>query len=243
MGEPRGGFFLERSKITSRRELLSFNHHSKAIVLERWEAEMVKALTPMGTPPVAIRLQPVFDVTEDKFFEFCRLNSDWRIERTAQGEVLIMPPTGGETGSRDAEIITQLRTWARQDGTGVAFGSSTGFDLPNGATRSPDASWVQRSRLEELTTEQKQKFLPLCPDFVIELRSPSDRLDDLREKMREYIDNGAQLGWLLDPNNRRVYVYRPGSPVESLDNPPNISAAPMLPGFKLDLGQTWEPGF
>ncbi len=204
---------------------------------------MVKALTTVESRPVVIRLQPVFDVTEDKFFEFCQLNAEWRIERTAQGEVLIMPPTGGETGSRDAEIITQLRTWARQDGTGIAFGSSTGFALPNGATRSPDASWVERSRLETLTTEQKKKFLPLCPDFVIELRSPSDRLDDLKEKLQEYIDNGARLGWLLDPISRRVYVYLPGSPVECLDNPQNISADPVLPGFKLDLARAWEPGF
>jgi Uma2 family endonuclease len=204
---------------------------------------MVKALTTVETRPVVIRLQPVFDVTEDKFFEFCQLNAEWRIERTAQGEVLIMPPTGGETGSRETKLSTQLTNWAEQDGTGVAFGSSTGFDLPNGATRSPDASWVERSRLEMLTTEQKKKFLPLCPDFVIELRSPSDRLDDLKEKMQEYIDNGARLGWLLDPISRRVYVYLPGSPVECLDNPQNISADPVLPGFKLDLARAWEPGF
>lgn len=204
---------------------------------------MVRALTTVESRPVVIRLQPVFDVTEDKFFEFCQLNAEWRIERTAQGEVLIMPPTGGETGSRETKLSTQLTNWAEQDGTGVAFGSSTGFDLPNGATRSPDASWVERSRLEMLTTEQKKKFLPLCPDFVIELRSPSDRLDDLKEKMQEYIDNGARLGWLLDPISRRVYVYLPGSPVECLDNPPNISADPVLPGFKLDLARAWEPGF
>lgn len=204
---------------------------------------MVKALTSVENPPVVIRLQPVFDVTVDKFFDFCQLNSDLRIERTAHGEVLIMPPTGGETGSRDAEVVTQLRIWARQDGTGVAFGSSTGFDLPNGATRSPDASWVERSRLEILTAEQKQKFLPLCPDFVIELRSPSDRLDDLKKKMQEYIDNGSRLGWLLDPNNRRVYVYRPASQVESLENLQSISAAPVLDGFTLDLSRAWEAGF
>lgn len=204
---------------------------------------MVKALTTVESRPVVIRLQPVFDVTEDKFFEFCQLNAEWRIERTAQGEVLIMPPTGGETGSRETKLSTQLTNWAEHDGTGVAFGSSTGFDLPNGATRSPDASWVERSRLEMLTPEQKKKFLPLCPDFVIELRSPSDRLDDLKEKMQEYIDNGARLGWLLDPISRRVYVYLPGSPVECLDNPQNISAAPTLPGFKLDLARAWEPGF
>jgi Uma2 family endonuclease len=204
---------------------------------------MVKALTTVESRPVVIRLQPVFDVTEDKFFEFCQLNAEWRIERTAQGEVLIMPPTGGETGSRETKLTTQLTNWAEQDGTGVAFGSSTGFDLPNGATRSPDASWVERSRLEMLTTEQKKKFLPLCPDFVIELRSPSDRLDDLKEKMQEYIDNGARLGWLLDPISRRVCFYLPGSPVECLDNPKNISADPVLPGFKLDLARAWEPGF
>lgn len=204
---------------------------------------MVNALTTVESRPVVIRLQPVFDVTEDKFFEFCQLNAEWRIERTAQGDVLILPPTGGETGSRETKLSTQLTNWAEQDGTGVAFGSSTGFDLPNGATRSPDASWVERSRLEMLTTEQKKKFLPLCPDFVIEGRSPSDRLDDLKEKMQEYIDNGARLGWLLDPISRRVYVYLPGSPVECLDNPQNISAAPTLPGFKLDLARAWEPGF
>jgi Uma2 family endonuclease len=182
-------------------------------------------------------------MTDDKFFQSCQLNADLRIERTAGGEVLILPPTGGETGSRDAGLVTQLRVWAQQDGSGVAFGSSTGFDLPNGATRSPDASWVERSRLEMLSPEQKKKFLPLCPDFVIELRSPSDRLDELKDKMQEYIDNGAQLGWLLDPNDSQVYVYHPGSAVECLENPRSISADPLLPGFLLNLAEIWDPGF
>lgn len=202
---------------------------------------MAKVLTQVESSPVLIRMQPVFELTDEKFFEFCQLNSELRIERTSEGDVLIMPPTGGETGSRNAEITTQLRIWARQDGTGVAFDSSTGYNLPNGATRSPDASWVERSRLENLTPAQKRKFLPLCPDFAIELRSPSDRLADVKGKMQEYIDNGAQLGWLLDPSNRQVYRYRPGL-IECLDNPQEISD-PLLPGFVLNLREIWEPGF
>ena len=202
---------------------------------------MAKVLTQVESSLVKIRMEPVFEMTDEKFFEFCQLNSELRIERTSEGDVLIMPPTGGETGSRNAEITTQLRIWARQDGTGVAFDSSTGYDLPNGATRSPDASWVERSRLENLTPGQKRKFLPICPDFAIELCSPSDRLADVKGKMQEYIENGAQLGWLLDPSNRQVYRYRPGV-IERLDSPQEISD-PLLPGFVLNLRQIWEPGF
>ncbi len=202
---------------------------------------MAKVLTQVESPPVLVRMQPVFEMTAEKFFEFCQLNSELRIERTAAGDVLIMAPTGGETSDRNAEITTQLRIWAREDGTGIAFDSSAGYNLPNGATRSPDASWVERSRLENLTLEQKRKFLPLCPDFVVELRSPSDRLTDLKAKMQEYIDNGARLGWLLDPSNRHVYRYRP-SLIEALDNPQEISD-PLLPGFVLNLREIWEPRF
>jgi Uma2 family endonuclease len=202
---------------------------------------MAKVLTQVESSPVLIRMQPVFEMTDEKFFEFCQLNSELRIERTVLGDVLIMPPTGGETSDRNAEITRQLRNWARQDGTGVAFDSSAGFNLPNGATRSPDASWVERSRLENLTLEQKRKFLPLCPDFVIELRSPSDRLADVKGKMQEYIDNGARLGWLFDPSNRQVYRYRPGI-IEPLDNPQEISD-PLLPGFVLNLREIWDPRF
>jgi Uma2 family endonuclease len=154
-----------------------------------------------------------------------------------------MPPEGGETGNRSILLGTFLTQWALQDGTGVTFGSSTGFILPNGAMRAPDVAWVRRSRLAALTADQKQKFLPLCPDVVVEIRSPSDRLNALQEKMQEYLDNGARLGWLIDAANRAVYVYRPNQPVERLDNPTTISGEPVLPGFVLDLQTIWEPGF
>jgi Uma2 family endonuclease len=136
-----------------------------------------------------------------------------------------------------------LTQWALQDGTGVSFDSSTGFNLPNGVTRSPDAAWVKRFRLAGLTPEQREKFLPLCPDFVVDLGSPSNRLSSLQEKIQEYLDNGAQLGWLIDPPGRQVYVYRPNRPVEGLENPATILGDPILPGFVLDLQEIWEPGF
>jgi len=191
--------------------------------------------------PVVLRLKPVITLTDDQLFELCQLNRDWRIEYTAQGELIVMPPTGWETGSQNAEITFQVQSWARGDQTGVASDSSTGFKLPNGATRSPDAAWVRRSRLTGLTREQKQKFLPLCPDFVIELRSPTDNLQAVLDKMQEYLDNGAQLGWLLDPLTRRVHVYLPQRPPEILEAPNSVSADPLLPGFVLDLRKIWEP--
>jgi Uma2 family endonuclease len=193
--------------------------------------------------PVVLQICPAFNMSDEQFYEFCQQNRDWRIERTAEGELSIMPPAGWKTGSRNALINASLTVWALQEGTGIAADSSTGFDLPNGATRSPDAAWVTRSRLAALTEEQKEKFLPLCPNFVIELRSPSDRLKTVQEKMQEYLDNGAQLGWLIDPLERRVYVYRPGAAVEYLDNPTTISGDPELPGFVLDLSRIWEADF
>lgn len=193
--------------------------------------------------PVVLQTCPAFEMSDEQFYEFCQQNRDWRIERTAEGELIIMPPAGGETGDKNAFVTAFLKIWSLQEGSGVAFNSSTGFDLPNGATRSPDAAWVTRSRLAVLTEEQKRKFLPLCPNFVIELRSPSDRLKTIQEKMQEYLDNGAQLGWLIDPSERRVYVYRPGVAVECLDNPANISGDPELPGFVLDLTRIWEASF
>jgi len=197
----------------------------------------------MESPPLVLHLRPAIEMTREQLFQFCQLNRDLRIERTAEGDLVIMPPTGGETGARNAKLIAQVIRWAEQDGSGVVFDSSTGFDLPNGATRSPDVAWVKRSRLAALTPEQKQGFLPLCPDFVIELRSPSDPLSTLQEKMEEYRANGAQLGWLIDPVERRVYVYRPGAPVECLDNPTELKGDPVLPGFVLDLEAVWEAGF
>jgi Uma2 family endonuclease len=191
--------------------------------------------------PVVLKLTPVINLTDDQLFELCQLNRDWRIEYTAQGELIVMPPTGGETGSQNAEITFQVQSWTRGDQTGVAFDSSTGFKLPNGATRSPDAAWVRRSRLTGLSREQKQKFLPLCPDFVIELRLPTDNLRAVLDKMHEYLDNGAQLGWLLDPLTRRVHVYLPQRPPEILEAPSTVSADPLLPSFVLDLRKIWEP--
>jgi len=189
--------------------------------------------------PIVMHLRPVVEMTDDQFFEFCQINRDLRIECTAQGELLIMPPAGWETSERNSEIGMQLRLWAKRDGTGAVTDSSGGFKLPNGATRSPDAAWITRSRLTALTAEQRKKFLPLCPDFALELRSPTDSLMALQAKMQEYLDNGAQLGWLIDPIQRRVYVYRPQKPVEILENPDTISGDPVLPGFTLDLCPIW----
>jgi Uma2 family endonuclease len=201
---------------------------------------MTKVLPEMEQAPFILHLRPVIELTDDQFFEFCQINRDLRIERTAEGDLVIMPPEGGETGHRSILLGMFLTQWALQDGTGVTFGSSTGFNLPNGATRAPDAAWVKRFRLATLTADQKQKFLPLCPDFVVEIRSPSDRLSIAQAKMQEYLDNGAQLGWLIDPKSRHVYVYRPNRPVERLENPAMLAGNPILPGFVLDLQQIWE---
>ncbi len=189
--------------------------------------------------PLIVKLRPVINLSEDQFLAFCQINDLVRIERNAQGDLLLMPPAGGETSSREARIIMQLTLWATQDGTGTAFSSAGGFNLPNGAMRAPDAAWMLRSRLDQLTPEEREKFVPGCPDFVVELRSPSDTLRDQRDKMQEYLDNGARLGWLIDRKPRHVYVYRPDAPVERLDNPDTISGDPVLPGFVLDLREIW----
>lgn len=193
----------------------------------------------LGHPPLILHLQPVLELSDEQLYEFTQINRDLRIERNAQGELIIMPPTGGETGQRNAEITMQLRLWAKSDGGGATFDSSTGFRLPNGAVRSPDASWVRRPRLAGMSDEEQKKFIPLCPDFVIELRSATDSLSLLKEKMREYLDNGAQLGWLLDPEQRRVYVYRVGEEVEGMESPEAISGEPLLSSFILDLREIW----
>jgi Uma2 family endonuclease len=204
---------------------------------------MLKAIPQVEPTALLVHLRPVIELTEDQFFEFCQINHDLRIERTAEGDLVIMPPEGGETGNRSAVFGAFLTQWALQDGTGVTFGSSTGFILPNGAMRAPDAAWVRRSRLATLTADQKQKFLPLCPDFVAEIRSPTDRLNSLQDKMQEYLDNGVQLGWLIDPPSRVVYVYRPTRAVERLGHPATLAGHPVLPGFNLDLHLIWEPAF
>ncbi len=179
--------------------------------------------------------------TEALFYELCKQNPNLRLERTAQGEVIIMPPTGGETGNRHKEITRQLGNWEKQRATGSSFDSSTGYKLPNGADRSPGASWVEKARLAQLTLEEKKKFLLLCPDFAIELRSPSDDLDAVKAKMEEYISCGLRLGWLIDPEEKAVYVYRPGVAIQKLENINDVSADPELPGFVLDLREIWDP--
>jgi len=189
--------------------------------------------------PLVVRTRPALDLSEDQFFAFCQLNGDLRIERNAEGELLIMPPAGGDTSDRNSEINMQLRMWAKRDGSGVAFDSSGGFRLPNRAVRSPDASWMLRSRLEQIPAEQRARFVPACPDFVLELRSPSDRLETLQAKMQEYLASGARLGWLLDPASRRVYVYHPDESVERLDDPATLAGDPVLRGFVLNLREVW----
>jgi len=190
---------------------------------------------------VTLRMRPAIEMTDDEFFALCQLNRDLRFERTAEGDIIVMAPTGGETGNRNADITAQLVTWTKRDGTGAAFDSSTGFKLPNGADRSPDGSWVRKSRLAALTHEQKLKFMPLCPDFVIELLSPTDALAVTQAKMTEYIENGAHLGWLIDPEPRKIHVYRPRQAVIVLEDAVEIAADPELPGFVLDLRDIWEP--
>ena len=192
-------------------------------------------------PYLTIHLSPALDLTDEQFFELCQINSDLRLERNAKGDIIVMPPTGGETSNRNQEVTRQLGNWAKRDGTGAAFDSSAGFKLPNGANRSPDAAWASHQQLAQLTPEQKKKFIPLCPDFVIELLSPTDSLAATQAKMGEYIDNGARLGWLIHAEAKRVYVYRRGTPVEELKDLTRVSADPELPGFTLDLEDIWKP--
>jgi Uma2 family endonuclease len=180
------------------------------------------------------------DMSEEDFYEFCALNEDHRIERTASGDILVMAPAGSDTGDRNAELTMQLRAWSRRDGRGKAFDSSTGFTLPNSSIRSPDAAWVERSRLASLTREQRRRFAPVCPDFVVELTSPSDRLSKVQEKMREWMANGAQLGWILDADGRQAHLYRPDSSVEVVAEPSQLAGEGPVDGFILELRGFWD---
>jgi Uma2 family endonuclease len=180
--------------------------------------------------------------SEDEFFHFCQINRDLRIERAPKGEIIVMSPAGGYSSFQSLKVATQLDVWATRDGSGVAFDSSGGFILPNGAMRSPDAAWVQRARLKKLSLREKEQFIPLCPDFVVEVASPSDKASSLREKMAEYVGCGLRLGWLILPALSQVEVYSPAG-VETLSSPPTLSADPVLPGFKLELASIWNPPF
>ena len=178
-------------------------------------------------------------LTDEQFYKLCQDNRDLRFERNSNGDMMIMPPTGGETGERNSEINFQLRLWNKQYKLGKVFESSGGFKLPNGADRSPDAAWIPLDKWNNLTLKQRQKFLPLCPDFVVELRSPSDSLKTLQEKMREYIENGTKLGWLINRKDKQVEIYRQNKQVETLDNPTPLSGEDILPNFVLDLELIW----
>lgn len=203
---------------------------------------MPQVATPAEVPPLTLLTEPAVHLSDDQLLELCRLNRELRIERNARGELEIMPPAGGRTSSRNSDLIRQLTTWADADATGVAFDSSAGFRLPDGAVRGPDVAWVRREKLAALPEVQKEKFLPLCPDFVLELRSPSDSLRRLQAKMEEYLANGARLGFLVDAEERRVHVYRPDG-VQVLEAPSSVAGDPVLPGFRLELGKIWTPGW
>ncbi|HBB33637.1 MAG TPA: hypothetical protein DDZ80_28850 [Cyanobacteria bacterium UBA8803] len=174
-------------------------------------------------------------VTQEQFVQLAIANRDLQLERTATGELIVMPPTGGTTGNRNLDIEGQLWLWNRQNRLGVVFDSSTGFHLPNGADRSPDVAWVRQDRWDALTGEQQDGFVPLCPDFVVELRSKNDNMAPLRAKMREYMENGVLLGWLIDRKNQKVEIYRQGQDVEVLNSLITLSDEDVLPGFVLDL--------
>ncbi len=188
--------------------------------------------------PLALDFNAI-EMTDEQFVKFCADNGELRIELTAQRELIIMPPAFPTTGMKNNALSAQVYNWSKQDGTGLSFDSSAGFTFPNGAMRSPDASWIARERWDALAEDELNKFTHIAPDFVVELRSHTDNLRMLQAKMEEYIENGVRLGWLVDPRNRRVYVYRPGQPVETLENPATVSGETVLPGFALNLQDIW----
>lgn len=188
---------------------------------------------------LTVNLNSIIELTDEQFYQLCQVNRDLRFERTATGKLIIMPPAGGETGNRNGRITQQLFNWADIDDTGIAFDSSTGFKLPNGADRSPDAAWLKQESWDTLTPEQKERFIPLCPDFVIELLSLSDSLKMAHEKMKEYRDNGTRLGWLINRKSRQVEIYRPSQEVEVLQSPATLSGETVLSGFVLNLQLIW----
>ena len=186
-----------------------------------------------------VNLDPIMKLTREQFYELCAANPELKLERNANGELVIMSPTGGETGAWNSDITIDLGIWNRQTATGRTFDSSTGFSLPRGSDRSPDAAWIPIEKWNALTPEQRKKFLPLCPDFAIELLSPTDSWIKGLAKMQEYQDNGCRLGWLIDPQRRRVAIYRLGQSVEILEAPVSLSGEDVLLGFVLNLENIW----
>jgi len=196
--------------------------------------------------PIPQEIWPHFTVnfsslrlTPEQFAQLCRDNLDLRLELTSKGELIVMPPTGSKTGQRNFSLTSQFGEWVRKDGTGVAFDSSTGFTLADGAIVSPDLAWIRRERWDALTDEEQESFAPICPDFVIELRSYSDSRSRLQKKMQDYLENGAKLAWLIDPLQRQVHIYRSGRKTELLKNPETVSGEPLLPGFVLHMPEIW----
>lgn len=192
---------------------------------------------------LALRFDPREPLSDRLLLLLSSANSDLRLERTAEGELIIMSPAGANTGRLNLKISSRLYTWTEGagKGLGIAFDSSAGFHLPNSAVRAPDASWVTLDRWNSLTPDEQKRYAPLCPDFVVELRSPSDHLADVRAKMREYINQGVRLGWLIDPQRNTVEIYRPRRPVETLEAPASLSGEDVLPGFVLDLSGILSP--
>ncbi len=196
-------------------------------------SERVERLDPDA---LVIHLGPLSQqLSEDEFFEFCAANRELRIEMTKEGDMIIMLPVGSEGGHRNFNLTGEFFAWAKVDQTGMGFDSSTGFILPNGAKRSPDLSWIRLDRWQAVPEKKRKKFAPICPDFVVELRPETDKLPILKLKMEEYSENGAQLGWLINPLEKRVYIYRPDEPVEMLEQPTELSGEPLLKGFTLNL--------
>ncbi|MGB0562486.1 MAG: Uma2 family endonuclease [Spirulinaceae cyanobacterium] len=187
-----------------------------------------------------VDLNAVLTLDNEQFYQLCRANPDLQLERNVTGEIVIMSPTGGDTGNRNFELGADLAIWNRRTRLGYGFDSSTGFTLPNGATRAPDVAWVEKSRWERLPPEQRRKFPAIAPDFVLELVSPSDRLDAVQTKLKEYMANGVRLGWVIDPQTRRVEIYRSGQAVEVLTAPAQLLGETVLPGFILDVSYLWS---
>ncbi|UNU26496.1 Uma2 family endonuclease [Microcoleus vaginatus] len=189
---------------------------------------------------ITLNLNSIIKLTSEQFYQLCEENPELKLERNANGELIVMPPTGGETGRSNSKFNLQIGLWNEQTQLGEAFDSSTGFTLPNKADRSPDASWVEKSRWEALTPQQREKFIPLCPDFAVEILSPTDSLKKTQEKMQEYMENGCRLGWLINRKKREVEIYRPGQEVEVLQSPLTLSGENVLPGFVLNLQKIWN---